>query len=54
MDGADYIASLLRMGLLAQAVVALCYLIGSVLATRGIIRYIIHRSFVPRQIAKNQ
>jgi hypothetical protein len=54
MDGADYIASLLRMGPLAQAVIALCYLIGSLLATRGIIRYIILRSLVPRKIAKNE
>jgi len=54
MDGADYIASLLRMGLLAQAVIGLCYLIGSLLATGGIIRYIIHRSLVSRKIAKNE
>jgi hypothetical protein len=54
MDGADYIASLLRMGPLAQAIIALCYMIGSLLAIRGIIRYIIPRSLVPRQIAKNE
>jgi hypothetical protein len=54
MDGADCIASLLRMGLLAQAVIALCYLIGSLLAIGGIIRYIIDRSLVPQQTAKNE
>jgi hypothetical protein len=54
IDGADYIASWLRMGLLGQAVITLCYLIGSLLATGGMIRYIIHRSLVPRQIAKKE
>jgi hypothetical protein len=54
MDGADYIVSLLRMGLLAQAIIAVCYLIGLLLAAGGILRYIIHRPLVSRQIAKNE
>jgi hypothetical protein len=54
IDGADYIASWLRMGLLGQAVIALCYLICSLLATGGMIRYIIDRSLAPRQIAKKE
>jgi hypothetical protein len=54
VDGADYIASLLRMGPLVQASIALCYLIGSLLATGSIIRYIIRHSLVSRQSAKNE
>jgi hypothetical protein len=54
IDGADYIASWLQMGPLGQAVIALCYLIGSLLAAGGIIRYIIHRALVARQIAKKE
>jgi hypothetical protein len=54
IDGADYIGSLLRMGFLGQAVIAFCYLIGSLLATAGIIRYIIRRSLVPRQLIKKE
>jgi hypothetical protein len=38
MDGADYIASLLRMGLVAQVIVAFCYLAAALSAAVGIVR----------------
>lgn len=53
MDGADYITSLLAMGLIAQAIIALCYLAAVLLVTIHIFRYVIHRSAVPRKIAKS-
>lgn len=53
MDGADYIASLLRMGLIVQAIIALCYFTASLLAAERIVRYVIHRSAVSRQTVKN-
>ena len=53
MDGADYIASLLRMGLVAQGMIAVCYLIAVLLAAAQIVRYVMRRSAVPRQAARN-
>ena len=46
IDGADYIASLLRMGVVAQVIIALCYLSATLLATERIVNYIIRRSAV--------
>jgi len=37
MDGADYISSLLRMGLVAQGVIALCYLAAVLFCVRHIV-----------------
>ena len=53
IDGADYITSLLAMGLVAQVIIGLCYLAAILLVTGGIVRYIIRRSAVPGQIARN-
>jgi len=46
VDGADYLASLLRMGLVAQGVIALCYLAGTLLAAGLIVRYAVRSSSV--------
>jgi len=53
IDGADYIASLLAMGLIAQVIIGLCYLAAVFFVTRRIVRYVIRRSSVPRQIVKD-
>ena len=53
MDGADYMASLLRMGLIAQGIIAVCYLIVVLLAAAQIVRYVVPRSAIPRRTAKN-
>lgn len=47
MDGADYIASLLRMGLIAQGIIAFCYLTAALLAAGGTVRYVIRRLQFP-------
>lgn len=53
IDGADYMTSLLRIGLIAQLIIALCYL-GAVLFAAGyIVHRVIRRSPASWQIAKS-
>lgn len=46
MDGADYIASLLRMGLIAQGIIAICYLTATLFIAWRVVRYVIRRSAI--------
>ena len=43
IDGADYVASLLRMGRIAQGIIACCYLMATFLAIRCVVRCFIRR-----------
>jgi len=52
MDGADYIVSLLQMGLTARVIIALCYLTATVLVVGRFVSYVIRRCTVSRKKAK--
>jgi hypothetical protein len=54
MDGSDYIASLLRMGLIAQVIATFCYLAVTLFVLGRIFRYVMGRLAVTGQIAKNK
>lgn len=47
MDGADYIASVLRMGLGAQVIIALCYLAAGLAVAVGVVRHLLRGSTAP-------
>jgi len=53
MDGADYIAALLRLGLVAQIIIAVCYLSTTLFAAERVVSYIIRLAAVSRQIGRN-
>jgi len=53
MDGADYLASLLRMGLIAQVIMTFCYL-AATLFVAGSIVHNVRRLAVSRQISRNK
>jgi hypothetical protein len=49
IDAADYITSLLAMGLIAQVIIGLCYLAAMLFFTGRIVRYVIRGSAVTRR-----
>jgi len=54
MDGADYIASLLRMGLIAQVITIFCYLIATLFAVERLVRSFMRQFAASWRIAENK
>jgi len=53
-DGADYITSVLRMGLVAQVITTFCYLTATLFAVACMVRTLIRRFAVSWRIAKDE